>query len=91
MALEWKDISRFSREDTAREPDCFQLDAGGLKITIVRNHIAYRGTDTIAISCTPWFDVRPLSATTFDAAKLEAVCLVLNKIDTFRAALLEII
>ncbi len=78
----WKDISSYSKSDTDREPNTFELRRGTVRIVIVRDHIAFRGTGVVwVMRCDPWFNTHALKATDLPDAKAEALSLVAAKVD----------
>ena len=86
----WKDISSYSKNDKERNSNCFELRQGGLRLVIVSNHLAYRGTDILwALTCSPWFDIKQLEAQTAEDAKNEALRLVKHKIASLYIAFHE--
>lgn len=52
---------------------------GSFRVDVVYGHIYYK--EQWVMTCLPLFDVYPLSATTIEAAKQEAIALLKSKIE----------
>ena len=88
-SLQWKDITSYSRSDVERIPSTFSVDLWKLRIVVSANHIAYKGTGTIIMHCSPFYDTYPLTSKNINDAKLEAVSLVKNQLQSVLSELEE--
>jgi hypothetical protein len=81
----WKDETSYTQGDKERIPRSWVRWDGLLRVTVHR-HIHYP-PDQWLLSCAPWFDKRELESKDADAAKDEAVTLVLQVLEGARKSL----
>lgn len=82
--LLWKDTTSYSR-DKDRVPTCWTADVGSLRLTVACGHIYYPGQWVMHFR--PWFDTKPLKATSRDDAQAEALSLARDVIREAHEAL----
>ena len=69
----WKDITGYSRGESAAEPRSWQLSNGReLRVVVTRRH---PDNERWYVRCEPFFEYHPLIAKEANAAKVEALTL----------------
>jgi hypothetical protein len=79
MALEWRDISSFSREDKDRTPRAFELRTESMRVAVHR-HMYYPGRWMLSVYGTLEVQMRPLEAEDIEDAKAEALAYVRRRL-----------
>lgn len=72
---DWKDVTSYSRDDTERKPETYQISHGDLRIVITCGHIYHR-PDWVMHCRQLGIDTKALKAKTTQDAKAEAVRIV---------------
>lgn len=93
MAMEWKDITSYSRDDKERKPTGFGIEEGPLRISITCGHIYHRpnwvmhcrelGLDAHRLHA-------PAGIEGLEAAKEIALTVAKTKLEVLKLALAEI-
>lgn len=73
--LKWRDETSFSRHEADRTPKTWTLEAAPLKL-VVHRHLHYPGSWLVSVRGMDSIDMRPLKAKDSEAAKVEAVGIV---------------
>lgn len=81
----WKDVTTYSRSDKERKPSAWALKIGKLRITVVRNHIYFRGQ--WVMHCSPFYNTHPLNVETKEQAQEKAMSLVIDEINKINVAI----
>lgn len=85
----WKDVTGYSR-DEVRVPTAWTMRLQpDFAVTVTNGHIYHRGE--WVMHCAPWFDTRPIPATSEEQAKRMALDLVAQKLDGLAAAMRKIL